>query len=72
MESNPCNETDIRFLQRNANIYMFTQTAIRFSTAKYKILKLYPNGNSLFYNKMQNFKVVPKRLSVFLKRNKKF
>ena len=65
MESNPCTETDIRSLQRNTNIYMFTQTFIRFSTAKYKILKLYPNGNSLFYKKIQNFKVVPKRLPVF-------
>ena len=43
-----------------------TQAAIRFFTAKYEILQLYPNGNSFFfYSEIRNFTVVPKRQFVF-------
>ena len=33
-------------LQRNTKLYSCTQTVIRFFTAKYEILKLYPNGHT--------------------------
>ena len=49
-----------------------TETAIRFFTAKYKILKLYPNGHSFFYSEIRKFTIVPKRPFVFLQRNTKF
>ena len=42
-------------LQRNTKLYSCTQTVIRFFTAKYEILKLYPNGLRLFYSEIQNF-----------------
>ena len=36
----------------------YTQTAIRFLITKYNILQLYPNGDSFFYSKTQNFQNV--------------
>ena len=53
------------FLQQNTKFQSCTQTAIRFFTAKYEILKLYPNGHPIFYDEIRNFKVVPKRPLVF-------
>ena len=49
------------FLQRNADFYSCTQTAIRYFTVKYKILQLCSNGHSVFYSEMQNFETLPKQ-----------
>ena len=49
----------------NLNINACTQAAIRFFTAKYKILQLYPNGHSFFYGKMQNLELYPNDHSFF-------
>ena len=67
-----CTQAAIRFLQQNTKFQSCTQTAIRFFTPKYEILKLYQNGHPFFYSEIRNFKVVPKRPSVFLQRNTKF
>ena len=53
------------FLQQNTKFQSCTQTAIRFFTAKYEILKLHPNGHSFFYSKIQNYTVVLKLPFVF-------
>ena len=53
-------------LNSGAILNACTQAVIRFFTAKYEISKLYPNGHSFFYGEIRNFKVAPKRPSVFL------
>ena len=55
--------------QQNTKFYGCTQTVIRFFTAKYEILQLYPNGHSFFHSEMRNFTGVPKRPFVLLQRN---
>ena len=49
-----------------------TQTAIRFFTAKYEILQLYPNGLSFFYSKIRNFENCTQTAIRFSQQNKKF
>ena len=53
------------FLQQNTKFYCCTQTAIRFFTAKYKILQLYPNGNSFFTVKYKILQLYPNVHSFF-------
>ena len=49
-----------------------TPTANHFFTAKYGILQLYRNSQSIFYNEIRNFTVVPKRPFLFRQWNTKF
>ena len=46
--------------------------AIRFFTAKYEILQVFPNGHSFFTAKCKILKTVPKRPAMFLQRNIEF
>ena len=62
-----------RFLRAGECVY---STGHSFFTAKYEILRLYPNSHSFcfFHSEIQNFAVVPKRPFVFffLQQNTKF
>ena len=60
-------------LQRNTKLYSCTQTVIRFFTAKYEILKLYPNGHTFVLQRNTQFsELYPNGHSFHQQRNKKF
>ena len=60
------------FLELNAKFYSCTQTAIRYFTAKYKILQLYSNDHHFFTVKCKISKLFPNSHFSFLQRNTKF
>ena len=59
------------FLLRNTKFYSCAQAAIRFFTAKYETLQLYPNGHLFFYSEIQNFQSRSETLICFLTTNYK-
>ena len=69
---NACTKRPFAFFQRNTKFYSCTKTAIRFLTAKHKILQLHPSGFSFFYSEMQNFKNCTQTAIRFSQRNIKF